>query len=41
MEHRPERSPDRLRLIRAIGCLAYPLGAAVVGALAYMIVRIV
>lgn len=33
--------PNRIRLIQAIGCLSYLLGAAVVAGLAMMIWRII
>lgn len=38
----PTQAPARRpRLIRTIGCLAYPVGAAVVGGLVYMILRLI
>lgn len=37
----PEPSPDRLAVIRLVGCLAYPAGAAIVAGLAFMVLRIV
>jgi hypothetical protein len=41
MSQNPDDAVFRLRLIRAVGCLAYPAGAAIVAALAFMILRIV
>jgi hypothetical protein len=41
MEHQSQPSPRNLGLIRLVGCLAYPVGAAIVAALVFMILRIV
>lgn len=38
----PTQAPARRpRLIRLVGCLSYPVGAAIVGGLVYMIFRLV
>lgn len=41
MENRPDPSPRNLGLIRLAGCLAYPIGAAIVAGLVFMILRLV
>lgn len=41
MENRPDPSPRNLGLIRVAGCLAYPIGAAIVAGLVFMILRLV
>jgi hypothetical protein len=41
MENRLDPSPRNPGLIRLVGCLAYPVGAAIVAGLVYMILKLV